>query len=85
MSSIYRYFDELDASEDLRLELRNYYSVLWRRKAGLTYSAHLYQLPTSLQMELMFDVNFAYLRRSLLFQDLPEPILRRLSLVRSLF
>lgn len=41
----------------------------------------LHTLPNPLKMELFYDINIIHLQRSILLKNLPEPILRKISLI----
>lgn len=48
---------------------------LWRMKDGVLTSKHLRELPLTLQMELIFDINVAHFHNTLLFRDASKKLL----------
>ncbi|KAI5644539.1 cyclic nucleotide-binding domain-containing protein [Phthorimaea operculella] len=66
-------------SETTRRIIR-YYEDLWYQKSGVFQPKLMTLLPSPLQMEIAFDLNAVPLYSSLIFRQLPEAFLRRLSL-----
>ncbi|CAK1595997.1 unnamed protein product [Parnassius mnemosyne] len=69
------------ASSSLIDETDKYKKVLWKRKDGILNSHYLRELPTPLQMELIFDINVGHFHETLLFKDCDEAFMRQISLL----
>lgn len=50
-------------------QAEQYKMMLWNMKDGIVTSNHLQQLPTTLQMELIFDINVGFFHKSRVFRD----------------
>lgn len=68
-----RYLKFHGASPSLIEQTEKYKMQLWKIKDGILNTQSLRQLPTPLQMELIFDINVGHFHESLLFRDCGEP------------
>lgn len=61
------------ASIALTEQTERYKTQLWKMKDGVLSSNYFRQLPTSLQMELIFDINVGHFHDTMLFRDCGKP------------
>ncbi|XP_013143805.1 PREDICTED: uncharacterized protein LOC106107482 isoform X2 [Papilio polytes] len=69
------------ASTALTEQTERYKTQLWKMKDGVLSSNYFRQLPTSLQMELIFDINVGHFHDTMLFRDCDEAFMRQVSLL----
>ncbi|XP_045524847.1 uncharacterized protein LOC123714573 isoform X1 [Pieris brassicae] len=80
LKRIQNHLSLIHMDEDTTKRVLRYYEDLWYQKSGVFKPKLIKLLPAPLLMEICYDLNAVPLYSSLVFRQLPDPFLRRLSL-----
>ncbi|KAG7309661.1 hypothetical protein JYU34_004149 [Plutella xylostella] len=83
LRKIQNHLELIKMDTDVTKRILGYYEDLWYQKSGVFKPQFLRLLPSPLRMEICYDLNYVPLYSSLIFRNLPEPFLRRLSVSMS--
>ncbi|XP_074031256.1 uncharacterized protein [Leptinotarsa decemlineata] len=78
IADVKRYFEGID--DDIKTKTVNYYRTMYKHYEKTNHPSILAALPPSLKTDLIHDINCGLLYRSMLLKDLPEFVLRKISL-----